>query len=249
MICARDLSISLSGSPVVGPVSFELTLGSFAALTGPNGAGKSTVLKGLAGVVPVAGELLIAGAPAAAMSPRARAGQLAWLPQTRTVAWNLLAEDVAALGRFTVSPAPYRQMGRCDRRAVDAALGKSNATHLAGKAFHQLSGGEQARIHLARLLASPSACLLLDEPCAALDIGHQLALMTMLADEARNGRAILVVVHDLSLAARFCPRIIVMQGGQLVADGSPAEALSPAGLRSIFGVEPETGLVFRPFQA
>ncbi|MFN7055998.1 ABC transporter ATP-binding protein [Hyphomonas sp.] len=246
MIAARNLSVSLSGRRVVEDVSFALAAGEFAALTGPNGAGKSTVLTGLAGVVPVSGEVLIGGQQADGMSRAERARQLAWLPQTRPVAWNLLAEDVAALGRFTVSPAPYGRMGAADRQAVDAALARADAAHLAGKAFQTLSGGEQARIHLARLLASPAPCLLLDEPCAALDISHQLLLMQTLAEEARGGRAVLVVVHDLSLALRFCGRALVMQGGRLVADGEPGEALSAPNLRAIFGVEPESGLTFRP---
>ncbi|MFN4185328.1 MAG: ABC transporter ATP-binding protein [Hyphomonas sp.] len=236
MISAEHLTVSLSGRDVAREVSFWLNAGEFAALVGPNGAGKSSVLKALAGVVPSDGEVRIGNAPADKMTVRERAKHLAWLPQTRPVAWNLIAEDVVALGRFADAPAPFDRMGEADRAAVVAALEKADATHLIGRSFQALSGGEQARVHLARLLASPAPVLLLDEPCAALDIAHQLSLMAALKAEAAAGRTLIVVLHDLELAARFCPRILVMQAGDLVADGAPDEALSAGTLGQVFGV-------------
>jgi iron complex transport system ATP-binding protein len=170
------------------------------------------------------------------MSVRERAKRMAWLPQTRPVAWNLMVEDVVALGRFAEASAPFDRMGAADQQAVRAALGKADADHLSGRPFQALSGGEQARVHLARLLASPAPVLLLDEPCAALDIAHQLSLMAALQAEAAAGRTLLVVLHDLALAARFCPRILVLQAGSLVADGRPGMALSPETLGDVFGV-------------
>lgn len=236
MMEVRGLTVSLGGREVSRNVSFCLASGELVALTGPNGAGKSSAVRALAGVIPSAGEVVIAGHPAASLTVRERAGHLAWLPQTRPVAWNLMAEDVAALGRFAGAPAPYGRMGREDKAAVDTALNKADAAHLAGRTFQALSGGEQARIHLARLLASPAPLLLLDEPCAALDIAHQLALMETLAAEAASGRAVLVILHDLHLAERFCQRILVMQDGALLADGPPADALSDQRLARVFGV-------------
>jgi iron complex transport system ATP-binding protein len=222
---------------VVEDVSFEVAAGEFVAVTGPNGAGKSTVLKALAGVVQVAaGAVEIDAVPAATLAPMARARRLAWLPQARPVAWNLCVADIVALGRFAASPAPYERLGPDDRRAVDAALGKADAAHLASRSFHDLSGGEQARVHLARLLASPAPCLALDEPCAALDIAHQLALMETLAREAASGRAVLVVLHDLDLARRFCSRLIVLNRARMVTDAVPAAALSDDVLASVFNV-------------
>lgn len=236
MISAEHLTVSLSGRDVAREVSFWLNAGEFAALVGPNGAGKSSVLKALAGVVPSEGEVRIGNAPADKLTVRERAKRLAWLPQTRPVAWNLMAEDVVALGRFADAPAPFDRMGEADRAAVVAALEKADATHLIGRSFQALSGGEQARVHLARLLASPAPVLLLDEPCAALDIAHQLSLMAALKAEAAAGRTLIVVLHDLELAARFCPRILVMQAGDLVANGAPDEALSAGTLGQVFGV-------------
>jgi iron complex transport system ATP-binding protein len=237
MISATGLSVSLSGKRVVEDVSFALAAGEFAALTGPNGAGKSTALKALAGVAPlVAGDVRIGDTPAEGLSLAERARRVAWLPQARPVAWNLRVEDVAALGRFVEAPQGFDRLGAEDKAAVEAALAKADATHLMGRPFQALSGGEQARVHLARLLASPAQCLLLDEPCASLDIAHQLSLMETLAAEADGGRAVLVVLHDLELAARFCRRIIVMDRGRKVSDGPMPEALSDEVLAGVFGV-------------
>ncbi len=236
MISAEKLTVTLNGRSVARDVSFWMRDGEMAALVGPNGAGKSSVLKALAGVTPSEGEVRISDAPADKMTVAERAKRLAWLPQTRPIAWNLMAEDVVALGRFAGAPAPFDRMGAADRAAVVAALEKADATHLIGRSFQALSGGEQARVHLARLLASPAPVLLLDEPCAALDIAHQLSLMAALAAEAAAGRTLIVVLHDLELAARFCPRIMVMQDGDLVADGSPEAALSADVLGQVFGV-------------
>lgn len=243
MISAKGVSVSLSGKRVVEDVSFDLAAGEFAALTGPNGAGKSTALKALAGVSPLAaGEVRVVDRPANGLSLAERARLVAWLPQSRPVAWNLRVEDVAALGRFVEAPQGFDRLGAGDKASVEAALAKADAAHLIGRPFQALSGGEQARVHLARLLASPARCLLLDEPCASLDIAHQLALMETLAAEAAGGRAVLVVLHDLELAARFCPRTIVMNAGRKVSDGPTPDALSGRVLEDVFGVRrSETG--------
>lgn len=236
MIAAERLKMTLNGREVIQDVSFWIRDGELAALVGPNGAGKSSVLKSLAGVAQGQGEVRIGDRSADTMSARERAERLAWLPQSRPVAWNLQVEDVVALGRFVGAPAPFDRMGAGDRAAVTEALDKADAAHLAGRAFQSLSGGEQARVHLARLLASPAPVLLLDEPCAALDVAHQLALMRTLVAEAGAGRTVLVVLHDLELALRFCPRILVMNEGQLIADGPGEAALSPEILASVFNV-------------
>jgi iron complex transport system ATP-binding protein len=242
MISVDGLVVSLAGRRVVEDVSFTLEAGAFAALTGPNGAGKSTALKAMAGVAAVeAGRVRIGGEDASGLRAPARARRLAWLAQARPVAWNLRVEDVVALGRFAEAPEAYDRMGAEGRAAVDAALAKADAAHLGGRAFQALSGGEQARVHLARLLASPAPVLLLDEPCAALDIAHQLSLMETLAAEAAAGRTVLVVLHDLELAARYCQRVIVMDAGRVVADGAPEAALSADVLGRVFGVQRGAG--------
>lgn len=237
MISVNGVSVTLGGRRVVDGVSLEIPAGAFAALTGPNGAGKSTLVKAMAGVLATeAGEVRLGGEALAALSVAERARRAAWLPQARPVAWNLNAEDVVALGRFAESPRAFGQMSPAGRAAVEMALTKADAAHLMGRQFQALSGGEQARVHLARLLASPAPVLLLDEPCAALDVAHQLALMEALAGEAAAGRTVLVVLHDLDLAARFCPRIVVMDDGRIAADGAPEAALSAEVLAGVFGV-------------
>lgn len=237
MIRARDLSVCLSGRRVIEAVSFDLAPGEMAALTGPNGAGKSTLLRALAGGLRLSsGEVRIDDRPAEAFSLAERARRVAWLAQARPVAWNLRVEDVAALGRFVDAPQGFDRLGDAGRTAVLDALVKADAAHLTGRPFQSLSGGEQARVHLARLLASPARCLLLDEPCTSLDIAHQLSLMATLAAEAAGGRAVLVVLHDLDLAARFCPRTLVMDRGRKVSDGPTPEALSEPVLADVFGV-------------
>lgn len=238
MISVSGLVVHLAGKVVIDDLSFSLSPGEFVALAGPNGAGKSTALKAVAGVARItSGGVRIGDTDAARMTRSARARALAWLPQFRPVAWNLNAEDVVALGRFIESPAPYVRLGAADRAAVDAALAKSDAAHLAGRAIQALSGGEQARVHLARLLASPAPSLLLDEPCASLDISHQLSLMQTLSNEAASGRAVMVVLHDLELAARYCSRVIVIDGGRKIADGPPEASLSDEVLRRVFSVQ------------
>jgi iron complex transport system ATP-binding protein len=127
-------------------------------------------------------------------------------------------------------------MGEADRDAVIGALRLADALNLKGRSFQSLSGGEQARVHFARLLASPAAALLLDEPCGALDIAHQLALMATLQAQALAGRAVLIVLHDLHLAERFCSRLLVMNEGRVIADAPAVDALCPDRLREVFGV-------------
>ncbi|MGA1342203.1 MAG: ABC transporter ATP-binding protein, partial [Hyphomonas sp.] len=195
------------------------------------------LLRALAGGLRLSsGEVRIDDRPAGALSLAERARRVAWLAQSRPVAWNLRAEDVAALGRFVDAPQGFDRLGDAGRAAVLDALVRADAAHLTGRPFQSLSGGEQARVHLARLLASPARCLLLDEPAASLDIAHQLSLMETLAAEAASGRAVLVVLHDLDLAARFCRRTLVMDRGRKVADGPTPEALSQEVLAGVFGV-------------
>ena len=221
---ARGISVELGRRRVLDDVSFALEAGSLCALVGPNGAGKSTLLRALAGVVALTSGTI---SPAAPTEPHAR-GPVAYLPQDRIVHWDLSVERVVALGR--------PGLGTADTAAVAAALARMDVAHLAARPIREISGGERARVLIARALAQDTPVLLADEPVAGLDPAHQLALFAVLGGLARDGRAVLVALHDLSLAARYADRVIVLDGGRIAADGPPSQALSAATIASVFGM-------------
>tara|TARA_R110002111_G_scaffold103675_2_gene160624 strand:+ start:50 stop:799 length:750 start_codon:yes stop_codon:yes gene_type:complete len=249
MITVSGIHVELGNRQVLSDVSFGLSPGEFVGLVGPNGAGKSTLLRVLAGLLAAqSGKVSYGDADIASLTHRERALLVAWLPQARPVAWNLIAEDLVALGRFVTSPSPYEYCGPADREAIDEAMERAGATPYRHRPVHALSGGEQARLHLARTLAAPSRTLLLDEPGAALDIAHRLALMRVLQEQCEAGRVVVAAVHDLDLASRFCSRIIVLDKGVKVADGVPDAALDTGCLSRVFGVRRNAHGVFEPDQ-
>ncbi|MEE9381001.1 MAG: ABC transporter ATP-binding protein, partial [Hyphomonadaceae bacterium] len=170
------------------------------------------------------------------MPVQAKAQMLGYLAQERTLGWRLRAEDVAALGRHAWGGGDYASLGRSDQQIVDVALKKAGAEKFFGRDATQLSGGEQARVHLARVLATDARILLLDEPCAALDIRHQLDLMNVLEVERKAGRTIVTALHDLDLAQRFCTRLLVLKEGVVIADGAPKSVLTEVLLGDVFGL-------------
>lgn len=228
------------GTEIVRPTSLRMEGGELVALVGPNGAGKSSLVRALAGVARYRGSAMLDGAEIAAMPPQTRARQIAWLPQSLPPAWPVLVRDAVALGRYAHGAAPG-QLAPEDARAVDAALAACNVEALTARRITSLSGGELARVHLARALAADANLLLADEPAAALDLAHRWALMALLRGEAGRGRAVLVVVHDLSLAARWADRVLVMDQARIVADGAPAAVLTRSLLARVFGVHAEIG--------
>ncbi|MEO6041015.1 MAG: ABC transporter ATP-binding protein [Croceibacterium sp.] len=219
--------VALSGR--LNGVSAALCAGSITAICGPNGAGKSSLLQVLAGLLtPAAGEATLEGAPIARLAPRQRARAIGYLPQTGEIAWDLSVAGLVALGRL-----PHGDRGEAH---VAAALAALDLTELAGRPVSTLSGGERARALLARVMAGEPRWILADEPLAALDLAHQLALLTHLRAAAERGTGVIVVVHDLALAMNHADRVLVLEGGRLAADGPPQQALAEAVIARVWGV-------------
>lgn len=204
------------------------------AVVGPNGAGKSSLLSCLAGVLePTAGEIEFDGRPARRLSALQRARLCAYLPQAEVPAWSLAAEDLVALGLL-----PWGRPADAARR-VQQALKLVDGLQFARRPVTRLSGGELRRVQIARLLVGEAPLLVADEPTAALDIRHQLQLMQTFRGLADAGRTVVLALHDLSLAARFCDRILLLQKGRLVAQGTPEDVFTPALIGDVYGVSCE----------
>ena len=227
----RNLHARLSGREVVSGVNLEVAPGEVVALVGPNGAGKTTLLKAASGLHPISrGESRLDGEPIGKVDVVQRALSLGYLPQERRLAWGMAAIEVAALGAPFAPPSVAIERGR-------RALELFGAGDVAETSVFALSGGERARVLLARLFATEATLLVADEPVAGLDPDAQLICLEQLQRHARAGGAVLVTLHDLALAARFADRIAVLDHGKVVSEGAPEDALSPRVLRSVFGLK------------
>jgi iron complex transport system ATP-binding protein len=244
------IEVSLSGRPVLHGLTMALAPGEVVGLLGPNGAGKSTLMRAVAGLVPAEGRMRLDGQDLAALSPAARARLLAYLPQARTIGWRLCVRDLVGLGRL-----PWRSFGTRrtagDEAIVTRALVLMDVAHLADRPATELSGGEQARVLAARAVAQSTPLLLADEPASGLDPAHQMMMMQALRRLAGEGRTILVSLHDLTLAARWCDRLVVLKDGRIAAEGAPDAVMTPGRLAEIYGVtahiaRDEGGLVLAP---
>ena len=238
----HGLSVRQGRKTVVDATTLSVSAGELVGVVGPNGAGKTSLLRGGLGLLPaVAGEALLSGQEVKHLAPAARASLVGYLPQDRRLAWNAPARMVAALGASDHSEA------EADALALDR-LARVGAGDLVDRGVLEMSGGERARVLLARLLATRAPLLVADEPVAGLDPDAQLLTLDLLRAEVARGSAVVVTLHDLGLAARTCDRIVVMSRGRVVADAPPREALSSAVLAEVFGldgalIETEAGLV------
>ena len=235
-LVAHDVSVRLRDREVVREISFTAGRGAFIVIVGPNGAGKTTLLKAIAGLVPHSGALSWDGHVLSALTAAQRAKILAYLPQGHVAHWPITARDVVAIGRAPFASSLAR-LSQADQQAIDEALALVEATAFAARPITELSGGERARVMLARALAVGAQLLLADEPVAALDPAHQLAVMAILQERARVGGLVIAVSHDLVLAARFADRILVLSEGRVASFAPPSEALNPDILRSVFSIE------------
>ena len=233
---AQDVQVRLGGKAVVDGVSAVFEGGTVTAILGPNGAGKSTFLACLAGLRrPQFGHVDLDGDDVLAMPPRARARRIGVLPQTQEVAWAVEARILVGLGRTPFIGSSGLSLE--DAAAIDRAMAAAGVVELADRDVTTLSGGERGRVLIARALAGEPEWLLADEPLTGLDPGHQLDAGELLRSLAHDqGKGVIVTLHDLSLAARIADRVIVMAAGKVLADGPPAQALSPQVMARAYGV-------------
>lgn len=213
-LAARKLSIDAR----LDRVSVALEPGQITAICGPNGAGKSTLLQSFAGLIDAdGGDVALDDNSLASLSPRDRGKRIGYLPQQAEIAWDVPVRSLVALGRM-----PH---GDTRRESVDAALAALDLDHLANRRAQSLSGGETARVLLARVLAGEPDWILADEPLAALDLSHQLALLSHLQSAAEGGAGVVLVLHDLALAMNHADRVVVLDQGSVAADAEPQNAL------------------------
>jgi iron complex transport system ATP-binding protein len=234
-LAAQDVTVRADGHTLVDSVSFQVDQGELVAVVGPNGAGKTTLAAVLSGERrPDEGQALIDGTPVTSLPRRELARRRAVLPQGSRVAFPFRTEQVVMMGRYPRLPRGHLP-GPADRDAVAAALHATDTTHLVGRLVPTLSGGEQARVALARVLAQDTACVILDEPSASLDLQHQQRVLDLCLALAAEGRTVLAIVHDLNHAA-VAHRVAVLHQGRLVGMGPPAEVLTPGTVWEVFGV-------------
>lgn len=235
-LVAEGLSLTLGAREVVSSVSLAADARRLLAVVGPNGAGKSTLLKGLAGLLPpAAGRVTLDGRDLGAWPRNDLGRHIAYLPQDRTVHWPLAVRAVVALGRLPHRAFAAHETAR-DHAAIEAAMAAADVTHLGARIVGELSGGERARVLMARALAQEPRLLIADEPTAGLDPGHQLALFERLTALAAKGLGVVVALHDLSAAARYCQAVVLMKEGRILAAGPPEDVLTEAPLATAYGV-------------
>lgn len=234
ILTATGLDVSLGGRQVLFDFDLGVKPGELVMVVGPNGAGKTTLLRAIAGIVPAKGRIAIENDPLQAISAAERAQRIAYLPQGHVFHWPLPVEDIVALGRLPRGGGA--DLSETDRVAVERAMTATGVTDYVGRAVTTLSGGERARVALARVLATQARVILADEPTAALDPRYQLVVLDILYRHARDGGAVVAVLHDLGLAARWADRIVVIDQGRKVADGAPRDVLTKERLNETFGV-------------
>ncbi|MGE3538558.1 MAG: heme ABC transporter ATP-binding protein [Candidatus Tectimicrobiota bacterium] len=243
----NDLHFAYQQRPVLQQVSFALQPGEFVALVGPNGSGKSTLLRLLLGLVPARpGSILLHGQSLHTLSRKELARRMAFVPQDTAIDFAFTVRDIVAMGRLP-HLGRFQPIRRTDEAAIETALTATTTTPLAARVVTHLSGGERQRVVIARAVAQQPQLILLDEPTASLDLVHQLEMLACVRSLVEAGCTALAALHDLTLAARFCDRLLLLHAGQLVAQGAPEQVVTEEHLYRYFGIqarvrwEPEIG--------
>lgn len=247
LLTLDSLTVRRDGCPVVDGASLRIEAGELVGLIGPNGAGKTTLMRGALGLQSHSGQSSLA-----ALSAKDRAKAVAWLPQMREIAWPVTVETLVMLGRVP-HLAGGQKPGDQDRQTVAQAIATMGLAGFETRAATALSGGEQARVLIARALAQDTPLIMTDEPIAGLDPGHQISTMEAFERLCSAGKAVFVSLHDLGLAARHCTRLILMHQGRIWADGVPAEVLTKDNLSGVFGISAHLqqgpdGMIFQPLE-
>jgi iron complex transport system ATP-binding protein len=224
-----------SAKPAVLDLSLQIPAGATTAVLGPNGSGKSTLLRLLLGVIqPSAGTVDFQGRPLPAWGREALAREVGVVPQGEEAVFPMSVRELVAMGRYPHLGA-WRREGAADRQAVEDAMRRCDVLDLAARPVPTLSGGERQRARLARALAQEAATLALDEPTAALDVAHEMAIFELLSNLGHAGKTVLLVTHNLNLAARYADRLVLLDGGRLAAEGTPAEVLTRETVERVYG--------------
>lgn len=232
----EGLGVTLGRRTVLQDVTASFEPGTLTGIVGPNGAGKSTLARAMLALVPATGRVRVDDRDVATLPRAELARRIAYLPQGQTLHWQLSVERLVGLGRLP-HLGPMSRVAEGDAAAIQRAMARADVTALRDRIATELSGGERARVLLARALAVEAPGLIADEPLASLDPGHQIDVMDLLRAEARGGALVIAVLHDLTMAARYCDRLLLVDRGTVVADGRPAEVLAPANLRAVYDID------------
>ena len=235
-LVASNIAVSLSGHSILKNMSIQFPAGKLTGLIGPNGAGKSTLMRALAGLLPIeSGVIRLAGKDIQALQAIELAKQITYLPQLGECHWPLTVERVVMLGRH-----PHNDGHHADSlslQAVEKAIKEVDIEHLVGRSVNELSGGERARVMLARALATESPILLADEPIVSLDPRHQIEVMALLQALAKKGKTVIVVLHELHLAMRYCENLVLLNNGVKASEGIANDVLTIENMQAVYGVD------------
>ena len=223
----NQLSYSQGSQPLLQNINFAINPGELVGIIGPNGAGKSTLLKCLSGfITPSHGNINLFEQPLSSYSHQQRAQHLSYLPQHTEPAFGFLVKDIIYYG--------YRQSSALSEQEIKIIINQLDIGKLLNRPLNQLSGGEQQRVHFARLLIQNAAVMLLDEPTASLDIGHESLLLNILSHHCQQGKSALIAIHNLNTAITFCDRLLLLENGQQIAFDTPHNVLTPQQITALY---------------